>query len=86
MSFVLSYTVHKISDAQCITLLRAIGAPGTALRLPSGDLGLGDMSPGEREGVKSDHTRDTCWSENHIIFCISVTHTWCSNKYEIDTI
>lgn len=60
MSFVLSYTVHKISDAQCITLLRAIGAPGTALRLPSGDLGLGDMSPGEREGVKSDHTRDTC--------------------------
>jgi len=41
-------------------LLRAIAVPGMALRLPSGDFGLGDMSPGEREGVKSDHTRDTC--------------------------
>jgi hypothetical protein len=43
-----------------ITLFRLTAEPGRILRRPSGDLGLGDVSPGEREGVKSDHTRDTC--------------------------
>jgi hypothetical protein len=40
-------------------LFRPTVVPGWALRLPSGDLGRGDISPGEREGVKSDQTRDT---------------------------
>lgn len=32
------------------------------LRNASGLLGLGEIRPGVREGVRSDHTLDTCWS------------------------
>ena len=46
-------------DSEWVTLFRPTVVPGWALRLPSGDLGRGDISPGEREGVKSDQTRDT---------------------------
>lgn len=47
--------------------------PGTLL-LPSGDLGLGDTRPGERDGVRSDQTLETCISETNIrsilVMCI----------------
>ncbi len=43
---------------------RVDGADG-ALLLASGLFGLGELKPGDLDGVRSDHTLDTCWSGNN---------------------
>lgn len=69
-------TTATITTTLSITMMGLKAAGWFPLLLPiSGDRGLGETRLGEREGVKSDQTLDTCISETQmgeVIFFIQI--------------
>lgn len=75
------YTLFFESILKLRTLVYTLIRVGLRRRW-GGLLGRGEVRPGERDGVRSDHTRDTCWSatSHHITV---TTHIYSFLHFDI---